>query len=344
MDTQDEGVVMTDYDHITITEPVRWYEMVTPWRIENKFNYTFKKILQSTTLGKYFINIFLSFMKIGVGYFESCNDIEVKEQIHRKSLELLDGDISNAQAFKSEYGYEDDIHEFALTLMNYQLWKNGFSGIKSESPVVFDQTLSTISEILNQDPAINSFLNFGVSYGNVDADLSNRYPDVKFVGIDRSKLTKTFNEIRFGNIRNLEFVAGDIFEYLSKNSFHNGIFFTSRTMMIFPKEFVEKLYSAVKKAGFVYIVGLEPIGISRQTGKPYIFSDTDQQSVVYTNKMFIHNYPAILQKFGYSVLTTELIKTNNGHKDFRIIKYIGKLEKAKKDYFEVPPSQQGGRG
>jgi hypothetical protein len=163
-----------------------------------------------------------------------------------------------------------------------------------------------------------------VSYGNVDAELSNRYPNVRFIGIDRSKLTKTFNEIQFASIHNLEFVAGDIFEYLSNNSFQNGIFFTSRTMMIFPKTFVEKLYGAVTRAGFKYIVGLEPVGISRQTGKPYVFSDADQPSVVYTNKMFIHNYPAILQKSGYSVLETGLIKTNNGHKDFRIIKFIGR--------------------
>jgi hypothetical protein len=316
---------MTDYNHLTITEPVYWYETITPWRIENKFKYSFKKILQSTTIGKYFINISLSFFKMGGGYFESCNDIKVKEQIHQKSLELLHGNIDTAQEFKSEYGYEDDIHEFALTLMNYQLWKNGFSGIKSESPVVFDQTLKTISWILNQDFAVTSFLNFGVSYGNVDVELSNRYPNVKFIGIDRSKLTKTLNDIQFSNIHNLEFISGDIFEYLSNNSFHNGIFFTSRTMMIFPKKFVEKLYGAVKKAGFMYIVGLEPIGISRQTKKPYVFSDLDQPSVVYTNKMFIHNYPAILQKTGYTVLTTELIKTNNGHKDFRIIKFIGRL-------------------
>jgi hypothetical protein len=162
----------------------------------------------------------------------------------------------------------------------------------------------------------------------VDAEHSNRHSNVKFIGIDRSKLTKTLNEIQFSNIQNLEFIAGDIFEYLSNNSFPDGIFFTSRTMMIFPKAFVEKLYDAVNKAGFKYIVGLEPIGISRQTGKPYVFSEVDQSSVVWTNKMLIHNYPAILQKFGYSVINSELIgtgiKTNYGHKDFWFIKIIGR--------------------
>lgn len=315
---------MADYHHLTIIEPVSWYETITPWRIENTFNYGFKKILQSTAPGRFFINISLSLLKKGTGYFESCNDIVTKEQLHQKSLELLNGSIDHAQDFKSEYGYEDDIQEFGLTLMNYQQWKKGFSGIKSESPVVFEQTLSTIGAMVHQDPAITSFLNFGVSYGNADARLSNHYPNVKFIGIDRSRLTKTFNEIQFQHIPNLEFIAGDIFEYLSSRSFRDGIFFTSRTMMIFPKAFVEKLYDAVHKAGFTYIVGLEPVGISRQTGKPYVFSDEDKPSVVYTNKMFIHNYPAILQKSGYSVLETGLIKTNNGHRDFRIIKFIGR--------------------
>jgi hypothetical protein len=60
---------MADYNNLTITEPVYWYETITPWRIENKFNYCFKKILQSTALGKYFINGSLSLMRKGGGLF-----------------------------------------------------------------------------------------------------------------------------------------------------------------------------------------------------------------------------------------------------------------------------------
>ena len=82
----------------------------------------------------------------------------------------------------------------------------------------------------------------------------------------------------------------------------------------------------IRKAGFKYIVGFEPLGLSRQTGGPYVFSLTPQSSVAYRGHAFIHNYPNILFDTGYSVIDSQLIKTDHAHEDYRIVKFVAELD------------------
>jgi hypothetical protein len=312
--------------HLIIDTEVNQNEILTTVGFENKFNHCLKKLLSSTKLSKDCLNKISNVAEKAIGYIKSCNDIEINDEIDKQSIKGLTGCTDSITEFGSEYGYSDDIQEFETTLMNYKQWRNGFVELESASPVVFEQTLSTINNLIKSDPQIKSCFNFGVSYGNVDAELAICNPKVFFTGIDRSLLTKTLNDIEFGQSKNLKFVAGDVFKYLSENSFDGGIFFTTRTLMIFPEEFITKLYNAVRSAGFEYIVGIEPIGISRQTQEPYIFSYDNKPSVVYRNKMFIHNYPAILKNTGYALRHADLTKTGHSHKDFRLITFLaGKI-------------------
>ena len=124
-------------------------------------------------------------------------------------------------------------------------------------------------------------------------------------------------------------IVGDIFELLNSHQFSGGMFFHMRTVTFLPDEFIRKLYSAVWKAGFKYIVGFEPLGLSRQTGGPYIFSLTPQPSVAYRGHAFIHNYPNILFDTGYSIIDSQLIKTDHAHEDYRIVTFVAELDSFK---------------
>jgi hypothetical protein len=254
----------------------------------------------------------------------SLYDIVELDNQFKKTLENIQGNAKNANVFGSSYGYKDDLHELRVAMDYQRQIENKETYTSSESGVLYDNAVATLDKLLKADSSIPSVLNFGASYAYVDSICAQRFPNVRFIGIDRSTFTKAFNEAHFKDIKNIEFVADDIFRYLSSNKLDNSIFFHARTLILLPRKFIEELYRAVYDAGFKYIVGFEPIGISRQTSKPYVFSQDDRESVVYRPILMIHNYPGLLKKSGYEIIEANLLKTNHPHKDQRILYYIAR--------------------
>ena len=273
--------------------------------------YSLKKWIGSNPLVQQFAKMILAYAAI--------SDSE-KRII--KSVERLNSDGgSNAHEFDSPYGYEDDLRELRCAL-NYVYNHEGFIG-RSESKQLYAH-IETILTDLFLNEGIKSFFNFGVSYAHIDSILASKFSEIQFVGMDRSVLTKAYNESQFSHLRNLEFIAGDIFQYLDKNSVERGVFFHTRTLLLLPKVFIERLYKAIAKANFQYIVCVEQIGISRQTLQAYQFSEEDQPSVAFRGGMYIHNYPALLRSAGFSVERSELLKTDHPHEDFRLVSFTAK--------------------
>jgi len=116
-------------------------------------------------------------------------------------------------------------------------------------------------------------------------------------------------------------LSGDIFETLKNGNFTGGVFMHSRTLLLLPQSFVRELYKAVYEAGFTHILGTEQYGISRQLGKAYSFSYDYQDSVVYRDFMYIHNYPNILADCGFKINRIENFKTDHMHDDVRILSF-----------------------
>lgn len=232
---------------------------------------------------------------------------------------LLSGESESVQ-----WGYADEARE-ATTALKYhlQLRDPNFSNAVSESPALYKSQIETLSALLQGDPSINGIFNFGVSFGHVDSEVSKLFPKKQFIGLDRSEIVKTYNEA-FLISPNLKFIAGDVFEALSKEDLKDFVLFTSRTLTFLPPEFVLKVYSQAKKAGIKYIVGFEQMGVSHQTGAPYAFRD--YKSVLFRGGMMMHNYQWMLGQCGYRLNETEFIKTNHPHKDFRILKFVAKIK------------------
>lgn len=197
--------------------------------------------------------------------------------------------------------------------------QDGFKA-PSESAKLYAHLDTVLSDLLRSNK-IQTVLNFGVGYAHIDSLLASKFPYIQFIGTDRSRLTKTYNEMHFSHLQNLHFVADDIFRFLDmeKERFKGGLFLTARMLLLLPKPFIEKLYKAVAQAGFRYVVCVEQAGISRQTLQCYRFSEDEQPSVAYRETMFIHNYPALLKNAGYSVSRAELIKTDHPHEDYRFL-------------------------
>ena len=240
------------------------------------------------------------------------------------------GENENAQSFESSFGYADDIQELNCAIKYYKQIQDRFP-TASESKVLYESAVEQLTNYFSR-AEIPVFLNFGVNLSYLDDMLAERFPEIQFVGIDRSNLTKAFNESRFVSRDNLELIVGDIFELLNSRQFSGGMFFHMRTVTFLPSGFTRKLYTAVRKAGFKYIVGFEPLGLSRQTGRPYEFSLTPQPSVAYRGHAFIHNYPNLLFDAGYSVIDSQLIKTDHAHEDYRIVNFVAELDSFQQDH------------
>lgn len=230
----------------------------------------------------------------------------------------------DANRFESGYGYEDEFTELkAAAYYRAQIAAGDLESQKSESGALYKDVIVFVDSYIKQNK-INRVVNFGGSYAYIDTELAKLNPEVEFICLDRSRLTKVYNENIFSDISNVRFVAEDIFDYVKSQKFEDSIFLHIRTLTLLPQNFVEKLYSAISEAGFQSVIGYEQCGISYETGKPYEFSDDgNKQSVNFRSGMFIHNYPGLLRSLSFEIYETDLLKTNHPDRTYRIAKIVG---------------------
>lgn len=313
---------MIDTEHTTrislsnlkTSVPVRWYQTLGPWYLENRFTFPIRKALVRNKLAFKIITLvhkYLTSRLIALEQFLKGYDNSVR----RLSSSSLGNEID------SEFGYAGDvfIHELLVADKYKKQIDEGFVG-PSESKQLYEHVDEVMSSLLEATGA-PCCLNFGVCYAYTDAVLARKYPKIEFFGIERTDAAKIYNQRFFADIGNLTMFSGDIFELLSKQRFNGGIFFHSRTLLLLPQHFVRKLYAAAREAGFKYIFGTEQYGVSRQTGNSYEFSYDPQESVVYRDFMYIHNYPNILSDCGFELMNIESLVTDHPHADFRILSF-----------------------
>ena len=243
---------------------------------------------------------------------------QVKNQRTLISIARLHNSAEDSGANAEEYGYVDALDEIKTALLYKYEIADGFPK-SSESKKLYDCAEDLLTRYMDSTSTV---VNFGVCYAHIDQLLARKFPSTMFYGVDRSRITKALNEVEFGGIPNLLFVASDIFEFLESAKLSNWMLFHTRTCCLLPKDFVVRLYNAAYKLGCSTIVCLEQSGISRQTGCAYQYSDNDQASVAYRQGMLIHNYPGILRAAGFEVVESTLIKTAHNHEDYRIVEFV----------------------
>lgn len=231
-----------------------------------------------------------------------------------------DMEAKDAKAGDStHYGYEP--YQDAVTYFCYaaQLRRRDFEQLSVASADLYAKQIDVLQELLGK---VRRLLNLGVLYAHVDHLLAETHPDVEFHGIDLSLFTKALNEAEFGHLKNMKFHAGDIFDLIGDDDWVDSILFHSRILVLLPREFIERLYAGAFKAGFKYVCGFEPCGMSRKTLRGYTFSEQPRPSVWWRDDLFLHNYPGLLKAAGYDV-KCELLKTKHSSPDHRIVCVVG---------------------
>ena len=311
---------MTNYSHLKIN-------------VSNEFKNKVKNKLPLGKLPKFYFffrilynfKIFRKISRIIVD-LENYRNINVKEtqSIIDKSKEnyLLKNNLLGNE-FESNFGY-DEFQEVKGIFHYYEQIQNNFKAPKylTESKVLYENIIDLCSKDIKEHN-IKNFTNFGSYLSYTDSILAEKFKETKFYCADRSLYTKKINEFIYGHIKNMKFIDGDIFKFL-ENKFQNSLFFSARTALIMPKFFLEKLYQSVYNAEYEYVVLFEQIGFSHETLDSYDFSDDDKPSVAYRWGMHLHNYPGILNKCGYEVLNSKLIKTDHPFEDYRFLYILAK--------------------
>ena len=260
-------------------------------------------------------------------YLTSLTD---EEAANRKFCDLLAKDAATANEPGSGYGSADAVDEFVTTLAYARIFEADPALDRSGTHDTARCVEATVASVAASDPSLRSCLNFGVSYGRADARLAARFPNMEFVGLDRSPLTKVLNELVHPApaAGNLKFVADDIFHALGQRAWARSAFLHCRTLVQLPMSFIERLYAAVHAAGFEYVLGFEPVGLSRVSKASFGFSDSRKSSELFRDNLFLHNYPGLLAAAGYAVQRSDLVRTSHPHEDYRILYFVAKRNPA----------------
>jgi tetratricopeptide (TPR) repeat protein len=165
----------------------------------------------------------------------------------------------------------------------------------------------------NKSLEVNKIINFGVLNAYPDYSLAKKFPNTKFLCIDRQLIIQELNESCF-NLPNLSYMSGDIINLLSKIDSDNSksVFHHVRTTCLCYPEFIKLLYKKCFKQKIEYIVLLEPYALCKPDKKFYDFKDFPDETIGFRNYMFLHNYPKILSECGYEIVTNETIPSRIG--------------------------------
>jgi hypothetical protein len=294
------------------------WQKLGEWYIVNGITYPITKFVATNRFTLFFIKRAHSFLNILLvsnsrlkNYYKSIARLK-----NEKNNNKIDG-YSN----DSDYGYSGDVFlNELMTMYKYKKMIDEQYPTPNESKETYKHIIEKSSVLIEQIKP-SCYLNFGVCYAYTDSILAKKYPDVQFIGTERTDSAKLFNGLFFSDIPNLTMLSGDIFDTLKNGNFKGGIFMHSRTLLLLPQTFVRDLYKAVHDAGFSHILATEQYGVSRQLGKAYKFSYNYQDSAVYRDFMYIHNYPNILTDCGFKLNRIENFKTDHWHEDVRILSF-----------------------
>lgn len=267
----------------------------------------------------------LRFFKSVITHIEN---VDRSYQLTRKFSQRASGKNTTAQSFDSGYGYESEMFELSVA-EHYrdQIEKGNWDKQRTESHDLYRTVIPLLQQTMEKN-GIKKMLDFGVGYAYVNDQLAQRMPNVEFSCVDRSVLTKVYNE-KYFNLPNLHFIAGDIYDSMNGEDWREGLCFHMRTMTCMPESFIREFYAKCHERGFKYIVGAEQCGLSWQLGEPYTFSLEPKPSVAFRNFMFIHNYPGLLREAGYELVTSELLKTRHPDPNYRLLVFSARrVEKA----------------
>ncbi len=141
------------------------------------------------------------------------------------------------------------------------------------------------------------------------ARLANRYPSCAFTGIDRQAVLKINNDLGY-RLPNLDFVAGDVNDWLTKNAdavSHPSMLLHVRTAPFFYPAGLREMYERCAAAGVNYIALIEFYGFNHLKLRYETFDMMATQALARGRYLTHHNYADAFAATGYEIAHMEVL-------------------------------------
>jgi len=156
--------------------------------------------------------------------------------------------------------------------------------------------------LLGENAGISDVLNLGVFCAQIDHALAKEFPKVGFVGVDRPAKVKELNERLFPQ-ENIRYAAQDFLDYLQQcQPVQNGLLVHCQTLTYLLPFQVREIYQIARDKGYRQVALLETAGFDRRTLRYPRFGQSFH-SFVWRDRLFVHDYSAMLRQAGYQIDT-----------------------------------------
>jgi hypothetical protein len=246
----------------------------------------------------------------------------LSEAAYRENRKRALGHGAQDSFFSSGYGYGSETEELSVAKM-YKGEALSGQYKAAETPAFLSEAESVLTDLIKTSNP-KRIINFGVSYAYLDSLLAAKFPQVKFIGIDRSQVVCDLNAADFKS-QNMQFLASDIGDWIaSQEDLSDSIFFHMRIGILLPQKFMDELYGKLAAKNIIAICGFEPVGVSRETNTFMAQSYDEQRSRLFRDTLYIHNYAGLCAKRGYKMSYLNYIKTAHIDSDVRMLSFVAR--------------------
>lgn len=156
--------------------------------------------------------------------------------------------------------------------------------------------------LLGEKTGISDVLNLGVFCAQIEQALAKEFPKVGFVGVDRSRKVKELNE-RLFPLENIRYEAEEYLDYLQQTQpVQYGLLVHCQALTYLLPLQIQEIYQIAHQKGYRQVALLETAGFDRQTLSYPRFGQSFR-SFVWRERLFVHDYPAMLGQAGYRIDT-----------------------------------------
>ena len=171
-------------------------------------------------------------------------------------------------------------------------------------------------EVSNESIKFNKLIEIGTGNGSVLNYLSMSCANIeRMIGIDLSEAQTKINKANYKNNARLEFVGGDVLDWIENQEQGNMILLTFRGVLeYFTQNQLVKFFEKLNSLGNIIFFAIEP------TDSKYNYEEHSNSRVYGAEGAFSHNYKKLFEDAGFEIWHSEQ-KEESWHDN--IIKIIG---------------------
>lgn len=233
----------------------------------------------------------------------------------KERLNILDRMILRGlQALYNKSSDKNHLMEYVWSSPTGKAWYDEFPVDLTTDKSLYEATSTSIQQIqsliTDQAAGYFEFLEIGTADGLMLNHLSNHLVTIdKFIGVDLNPLAIEQNRKKYKEKSKLHFFCDDAENFIAQKRGKGIIIFASRSFTCVTQEKLENILRLTAQNFTKAIIALQ------ETCHPDF--ESYQSSIHRPNTMmYLHNYPALLSKYGFEILHSENFGIN---KDFIVI-------------------------